>query len=191
MILRIDINDVRVVHHCVQGGVRQVAGKDVRQLFVAHRRELQTYLTRKLRDADLAADLTQETFLRFAEQQGVGTAVVLHARSYLYRMAHNLAVDHIRQKRQKPLYALDDALMEDVASDAPSPEQVTAGQTELALVRKALSELPERSRQVFVLVRVRGLTYRQAAQELSISDSSVQKHLAKAIQHVMQQLRRG
>ena len=43
-------------------------GKDLKRLFLAHRREIQAYLTERLRDADLAADLTQETFLRYAEQ---------------------------------------------------------------------------------------------------------------------------
>ena len=50
-------------------------GKDLKRLFLAHRRELQAYLTRRLRDREMAADLTQETFLRFAEQ-GSRTTIV-------------------------------------------------------------------------------------------------------------------
>jgi hypothetical protein len=65
-----------------------LTGKNFRRLVLAHRRELHAYLTEKLRDCETAADLTQETFLRFAEQ-GRSTAI-LHDRAYLYRTVHNL-----------------------------------------------------------------------------------------------------
>lgn len=166
-----------------------MAGKDIRALFLAHRRELHAYLTRKLRNADTAADLTQETFLRFAECRGGdrGT-VVANARSYLYRTAHNLAVDHLRRERRRKTDTCESAL-DTVLDDGPSPEEIVSGHDELDCVRAAVLELPERTRQVFTLTRIEGLTYRQAAERLQICDSSVQKHLAKATKHVMQRLR--
>lgn len=159
-------------------------------MFLAHWAELLAYLTRKLRDAEAAADLTQETFLRFTEQHEAGmTAAVVNQRAYLYRMAHNLAVDHVRQSRREMTDPVPDDVLGDIPHDHPTPEQAVSGQDELARVRAALQELPERTRQVFFLTRVEGMTYRAVARQLSISDSSVQKHLAKAIKHVMQRLR--
>lgn len=167
-----------------------MSSKDIKRLFLAHRRELHAYLTRKLRDAEAAADLTQETFLRFAEQHKAGSAaVIVHERSYLYRTAHNLAVDHVRQQRHEQTDAFPDEALAEIPHDHPSPEQAVAGRDELDRVRAALLELPERTRQVFALARIEGLTYREVAERLEISDSSVQKHLAKAIKHVMQRLR--
>lgn len=164
--------------------------RDIKRLFLAHRGELLAYLTRKLRDTELAADLTQETFLRFTEQQRAGTtAAVMHERAYLYRTAHNLAVDHLRQAQREQTEVVPDDALDDIPHDHPTPEQTVAGQHELAQVRAALQELPERTRQVFFLTRVEGMTYRAVAERLCISDSSVQKHLAKAIKHVMQRLR--
>jgi RNA polymerase sigma-70 factor (ECF subfamily) len=165
-----------------------LASKDIKALFLAHRRELQAYLTRKLRDAETAADLTQETFLRFAEQGQGGAAAVSHARAYLYRTAHNLAVDHVRRQRRERTEAASDAALADVPEDRPSAEQVVGGRDDLDRLRDALLELPERTRQVFALVRIEGLTYRESAERLEISDSSVQKHLAKAVKHVMQRI---
>ncbi len=164
---------------------------DLRRLFLAHGREVRAYLTRKLRDAETAADLTQETFLRFAEQHRPesGGAAVLHQRSYLYRTAHNLAVDHMRQRQRERTDLMPDDLLSCIADERPSPERQAAGHDELSRVRDALLELPERTRQVFALVRIEGLTYRETAERLDISDSSVQKHLAKAIKHVMQRFR--
>lgn len=162
---------------------------DIKALFLAHRRELQTYLTQKLRDGETAADLTQEAFLRFAEQGPAGTAAVAQPRAYLYRTAHNLAVDHVRrqQRERTDPTAPDD--MAGIADDLPSPERAAAAHSDISTVRGALLELPERTRQVFALARIEGLTYAEVARRLQISDSSVQKHLARAIKHVMQRLR--
>jgi RNA polymerase sigma-70 factor (ECF subfamily) len=166
-----------------------VADKDIRALFLAHRRELQAYLTHKVRDGETAAELTQQAFLRFAEQGSSGAASVVHPRSYLYRTAHNLAVDHVRRQRRERTDPVPVDDMEGVADERPSPERVAGGLSDVAAARDALLELPERTRQVFALTRIEGLTYGEVARRLQISDSSVQKHLAKAVKHVMQRLR--
>jgi RNA polymerase sigma factor (sigma-70 family) len=166
-----------------------LANKDIKSLFLAHRRELQAYLTRKLRDGEAAADLTQEAFLRFAER-GTGTpATVAHPRAYLYRTAHNLAVDHVRRSRREETDLPPPVELTEIADENASPERSADARGELARVRAALLELPERTRQVFVLIRIDHLTYGEVAERLEISSSSVQKHLAKAIKHVMQRLR--
>jgi RNA polymerase sigma-70 factor (ECF subfamily) len=166
-----------------------VAGKDIRTLFLEHRQELQVYLTRKLRDGQIAAELTQEVFLRFAEQGDAEQAAISHPRSYLYRTAHNLAVDHLRRQRRGPVGSMPDEEIVGIADDRPTPERIAGDRSDVAAAREALLELPERTRQVFALTRIEGLTYAEAASRLQISSSSVQKHLAQAIRHVMLKLR--
>lgn len=167
-----------------------MATKNIKELFLVHRREVQAYLAKKLRDTDAAADLTQETFLRFTEQlQDNPATIITHERSYLYRTAHNLAIDHVRRQQREKLDTVDDEVLLDIADEAPTPEQIANGQTELEVVQRAMAELPERTRQIFTLVRIEGLSYREVATRLDISDSSVQKHVAKAIKQVMHALR--
>lgn len=164
--------------------------KDLRRLFLAHRRELHAFLTRKLRDATLAADLTQETFLRFAEFRAGNPAVAIsHERSYLYRTAYNLAVDHLRREGQARFADNADDALAGIPDDMPVPEAVVSGRNELDRIQTLLAELPERTRQVVTLARLEGLTYQEVADRLEISTSSVQKHLAQATRHVMQRLR--
>lgn len=168
-----------------------MATRDLKGLFLAHRRELHAFLTRKLRDADIAADLTQETFLRLAEfREGNPAVAIAHERSYLYRTAHNLAVDHLRREGRARTEPVADHEIAEIPGDAPLPEQIVSGRDELGRIRKALLELPERTRQVFALARIEGLIYQDVADRLGISTSSVQKHLARATRHVMLRLRR-
>jgi RNA polymerase sigma factor (sigma-70 family) len=166
-----------------------VTGKTLKGLFLAHRRELHAYLTNKLKDTETAADLTQEAFLRYAEQNAAGDANVAHGRSYLYRTAHNLAIDHVRQKarRKTDAFAHDD--MAEIADDQPTQEEQTDARQKLERLQAAVAELPARTRQIFVLNRIEGLNYAETAERLGISESSVQKHLAKALLHVTQRLR--
>lgn len=158
-------------------------------LFLAHRGELQAYLMKQLRNAEAAADLTQETFLRYAERGPAAVASIANERSYLYRTAHNLAVDYIRQQsRRRTDLTAGDAFAE-IADDRPSLEEEAAARQRLAQLSAILSDLPDLTREIFVLNRLEGLTYAQVAARLSISDSSVQKHLAKALALVTRRLR--
>lgn len=166
-----------------------MANAPLKRLFLAHFRELQAYLTERLRDPEAAADLTQETFLRYAERGD--SAAIVHERSYLYRTAHNLAVDHLRQNASRRTDALAPEDMAHVADDRPGIEATASARQELARLRALIEALPERTRRIFVLNRVDGLTYAQVARHLGISESSVQKHLAVALRHVMRHSRRG
>jgi RNA polymerase sigma factor (sigma-70 family) len=81
-----------------------MAEKEIKSLFLAYYNELRHYLTKKFQDKDLADDLTQETFLHYSEYNRTHpSAVILHKRSYLYRTAHNLAVDYIRRQQREQL----------------------------------------------------------------------------------------
>ncbi len=165
-------------------------GKNIKELFVAHGRGLQAYLTGKLRDAETAADLTQEVFARFAERERAGgAAAIVSDRFYLYRMARNLAIDHLRRQRSGIAVAVAPDALDRFADQMPSPERTAQDSGEVRRVRAALAELPERTRHVVFLARLEGLTHREVARRLLISESSVQKHLAKATQHVMKRLR--
>src|SRR5690606_14984148 len=108
----------------------------------------------------MAADLTQETFIRFAEQtRDNPTATITHTRSYLYRTAHNLVVDYLRQQKRMLTDSVAPEDLLEVVDESPSPEQIVSGKNDLAIARAALLELPERTREIFVLVRLEGLTY--------------------------------
>lgn len=168
---------------------RIVTDNPLIRLFQSYRAELQTYLTRRLRDPELAADLTQEAFLRYAEHPPAMAGEIRNNRSYLYRTAHNLAVDHIRKSARDRTDMPGDPVMAALPDDHPGQEIQTADRQNLRQLRAVLDELPDRTRQVFALNRIEGLSYQQVAQRMGISESSVQKHLARALLHATRRLR--
>lgn len=165
-----------------------MAEKALTRLYATHRRGIRAYLHSRLGgDAAVADELTQEAFLRLLE--GGGANAVTHGKAWLYRTAHNLAVDHCRQVARRRTDAIDADRMANVADDVPAQDEAAAARQELYHLRIVLEELPERTRQVFVATRIDGLTYGEAAGRLGISESSVQKHLARAVHHVMQRMK--
>lgn len=158
-------------------------------LFQRHRRELHIFLTRKLRDRETAADLTQETFVRMAEQlQRRPERPITHSRSYLYRTASNLAVDHVRRQQRNPNDVCDTNDLPEIPDDLQVPERMIGGRQQLDRVAEAMTRLPPMTREVFHLTRVQGLKYREAARQLGVSESTVQKHLTAALGTVMHHL---
>ena len=91
------------------------------------------------------------------------------------------------ERRRTDTTAHDD--MADIAEDRPSLEDVIDARQRLSHLRAVVAELPQRTRQVFVLHRIEELTYGEVAARLGISESSVQKHLARALRHVMQRIK--
>lgn len=79
-------------------------------------------------------------------------------------------------------------MLDEIAEPGPGLEEQAITERSLQQLRDAVAELPERTQQIFRLNRLEGLTYAEVARRLGISDSSVQKHLAKALAHVMRRL---
>ncbi|MFT4052886.1 MAG: RNA polymerase sigma factor [Novosphingobium sp.] len=164
-----------------------MAQNALKRLYLTHRRSIQDYLMRKLRDSALAADLTQDTFLRLAEHGRLEN--VSNPRSYLYRTAHNLAVDHVRRPEKRFITQSEDSVLETVAEDVPAIDDAVAARHMLERLQHIVGELPERTRHVFVLIKIDGLSYPETARRIGISESSVQKHLRMALAHVIQRMK--
>ena len=138
-------------------------------------RDLRGHLRLRLRDAHDADDVVQETFLRVWRSRGAQT--IENPRSYLFRVANNIATDRLRERRRWQW--TDDTAIPD-AGDILSPERTVAAREELALVQQAIDRLPEDCRRAFLL-RLEGASHAEIAAAIGISRSMVEKHLANAL----------
>lgn len=140
--------------------------------------ELRHFVWQRTGSATLADDVAQETWVRATTTTA---AMPDNPRAYLYRMAGNLAVDHVRRQKSQIGAISDTDWPNQIATPDPAPDRVVAARQELAILNEAVRDLPERCRMVFLLYRGRGLTMRQIATQLGISEKTVEKHIARAM----------
>jgi RNA polymerase sigma-70 factor (ECF subfamily) len=143
--------------------------------------ELRSFLTRRVGCPDVAADIVQDTFVRLAMRSERDQHT--NPRALVFRVAANLATDHVRHQRIRDKFdagSIDDFA---VASSAPAPDAVIAARQEDVLLKHAIALLPEKRRMVFLLRMSQELSYGQIAERLGISVSAVEKHMSKAIVH--------
>jgi RNA polymerase sigma factor (sigma-70 family) len=152
------------------------------QSFAEHRDALLRFLNRRLKNAALAEDLIQETWLRAANSQALasGAAAIDNPRSYLFRIASNLVLDHQRHVGHGiELQATDEAAA--IADPQPSPEDIVLYRSEFARLLEVIDGLSPRCREVFRLCRFESLSHAEIAERLGISRSTVVSHMVNAL----------
>lgn len=159
--------------------------KTILEGFAASYKELSRYLSRRFGSNVEAEDVLQDTFLRL--QNVSAEAEIKNPRSYLFRMASNQATDHIRARQafDRRFSLAEDP---DCADERPSPETVVDYRQRLDLLERAVSDLPPRQRQVFLMHKIDGLSHAEIARELGISKSAVEKLVMKALAHLRDRL---
>lgn len=133
------------------------------------------WLTRR----DDGDDLLQDAYLRLSGQPEFPDNV----EAFLVRVAVNRGRDAHRRERTQAVHSQelpDLATMDMVADPAPIQDETLIARERLARVQEGLARLPPRTRQVFLMQRLDGMRYRDIAATLLISQSAVEKHMAKA-----------
>ena len=130
-------------------------------------------------------DLLQDLYLKISAVDS--SAEVREPRAYLYRLASNLMMDRWRSGRRS---TARDGAWRDIAhvsgptedmDDAPSAEAVVAARQRLAKLMTALDALPDKTRTIFRLHKFQDLSYAEVAEKLSVSKSTVEKHMMSAL----------
>jgi len=139
-----------------------------------------------LRAADAAEDAVQEALLKVWRQ---GNAVDLdNLLPYLFRAVRNQCITALRRRRRWRDVALDRTDLS-LATDPTTLPSTGLEMTDLATaVHRAIDELPEQCRLVFLLSREQELTYNQIAQTLAISPKTVEAQMGKAFRLLRQRL---
>lgn len=150
--------------------------------------DLRRYVRSQLRNIksghDIEADdVVQETFLRVWSSRN--KSGIRNANGYLFRTARNLVIDIGRRRTAQPVdidsSRLDEPAVKAAATTRLSAERCASGQEDLTIVLAAIGQLPERCRSAFYLQRTTGYTYAEVAGVLNMSESTVQKHVARAL----------
>lgn len=130
---------------------------------------------RLTRRAD-SEDLLHDAYVRMAAR----TAKPDNEEAFLVRAAVNRGRDAYRREKVRGGSDGDDAL-DRLHDHAPMQDEAIIVRARLKRVSEGIDRLPPRTREVFLLQRMENLKYREIAERLNISQSGVEKHMAKAM----------
>lgn len=157
-----------------------IAPRRIGALLEAHRSALNSYFRRRTRSREDAEDYVQEVYLRILAAD-VDQDKVKSLRGFLFRAASNLLIDKHRRRRASMEAAhcpLDEAIIDDGTND---PERILLGRDSLQSLGEALKSLSPTARDAFMLVRVEGLSHREAAERLDIETKAVSRHIERSL----------
>lgn len=144
------------------------------ELFERWKRPLLRYLDRMMRDASVAEELVQETFLRVYRARDRYVADAKFS-TWLYRIATNLALNELRKPARRHRHASTDDLEGSLELRTPhqSPEEIAHLRRLGSVVGDEFAELPERQRVALWLCAVEGFSYLEIADVMETTTKSV------------------
>lgn len=140
---------------------------------------LERFLRRNWRDVDEIADLRQEVYARVFDS--CANTRPESAQAFVLTTARNLLIDRARRAQivSFETYADMDALVPTL--DELSPERHLAARSELKLLQIALNLLPARCREVVELRKIEGLSQREVASRMGITEDTVERQVSKGV----------
>ncbi|GAA0440807.1 RNA polymerase sigma factor YlaC [Lentibacillus halophilus] len=145
------------------------------------------YILKMIHDAQQAEDLLQDTFIKAYTYLMRGKDVD-YPKTFLYRTAHNLTIDHIR--KHKPIRMIKD-FFNNREDPGPSVEDVIEIQESSQELFDALYSLKANYRQVIILRRVEEFSVKDTAEILGWTESKVKSTLFRGLQKLEEKLQKG
>lgn len=147
----------------------------IEQLFALHHGEIYAYIYRMVRDADVAADFAQDTFIKAYKAQD-SLEDRAKARAWLYSIAHRVVLDEMRRRRIVRFLPWTG----ESHGAAPSAEHLAMEMRLSGPLARALARIPERQRAALLLAEVNDLTGLELAESLGISHVAARALLTRA-----------
>lgn len=147
-----------------------------------YRRVLMAFFLRRVASRAEAEDLTHDALVRLAM---AAPLTIDNPNAYVFQVAANLLRDRKRRDRVRNNYLASLCEPERGHIEARDPLRAAASTELLHAVRAALQELPSRTRNIFLSYRLKRVTKREIAEFYRISSSAVDKHLMRAMAHIV------
>jgi len=126
-------------------------------------------------------DILQEVFVKiWLNRQKIGNAETFNA--YIFTITKNEVLNLIRSNHKDQAFR-DELFLRSVAEEYHTPNPVEFDEIK-AGIDKIVMSLPEKRQQVFNLSRTEGLSNKEIAQQLNISEKTVEDHITHAIRHI-------
>lgn len=130
----------------------------------------------------LSEEILQTAYLKIWEKRHQIAPQFIAFKSYLYTTIRNLVIKEYRRQVAEQDLLLQFKQLQQETSEVSDTEEL------LAKVHQLVNTLPTKQQEVFRLVKLEGKTYRETASALSIAESTVEKHIIKALRTLRERL---
>jgi RNA polymerase sigma-70 factor (ECF subfamily) len=171
-----------------QGARRSVKPETITDQLQFNRRwrpALMSYFLRRVGNHAEAEDLTQDVFARLLAS---GAEAQAH-HGYVFQVASNLLADRARRAKIRSAYRDDLKSDPEQGIEALDPHRLAASREAIAIFRRNLAGLPERTRIMFTLYRIEEMSLDEIADTFGVSKSAVKKHVHAAMITMMRRMR--
>jgi RNA polymerase sigma factor (sigma-70 family) len=155
-----------------------------------YRDPLIRYFSRRGVSGSAVEDMAHDCFTRLFAL--TGHHQIENEEAYIFQTASSVLADSARRARRHQVVrhvCLDDAFFDCVPSDAPGPDRVLDGKEAFSRFQAAFKELKPKTREIFLLNRLEGLTYTQIAVRYRLTQSAIEKHMIGALAHLRKRLK--
>lgn len=150
-------------------------------LYYSHVEQLKYFVLRTAKSSALAEDVVHDTFIKIWENRARVDSKQPF-KPYLYTIARRHLMNLLKRARHEV------CIMEEIKKSIKYDEHATDLSIEYAesnsMFNEAINRLPDQRKEVFIRCRIQGLTYKQAAAELGISESTVNNQMVKALKSI-------
>jgi RNA polymerase sigma-70 factor (ECF subfamily) len=140
---------------------------------------LMRFLQYNWRNESEALDFRQEIYVRVYE--AAKKQIPESPKQFLFTTARNLLTDRMRQARVVPLDTSTNLDAVEIEGEAPGPDRIVMARDELRRVQTALDQIQPRWREAIILGRIEGLSRKEIAQRMGVSDGTVAQYLTHGI----------
>ena len=158
--------------------------KAFRAFFESTHEQVFGFALKHAKEKKQAEDIVQQAYIQLWEKRETIEPFELKYKAYLFTIVRNLIIKEYKRilAEQEILHVFHQTMD---TSESRIDETV---KVLLSEIKNKVSDLPKRQRQVFQLVKYNGMTYKEAAKILEISESTVEKHISQALNTLKQQL---
>ena len=160
-----------------------VVKKTVANIFINYTVQIKQYISRIVHPDDID-DIVQETFVRSYEAELKHE--IKYARSFMLKTARNLALNHVNKWDNKFKDPIEDITVPTVHLTTQDFEQEFESKERFLQFCRATEKLTGNVRKSFILKKVYGFSQKEIAEYLKLSESTVEKHVAKGLLQCVQ-----
>ncbi|MDO8411816.1 MAG: sigma-70 family RNA polymerase sigma factor [Phenylobacterium sp.] len=153
-----------------------------------HEADVRRWLSHGGWSRDEIDDIVQDAYCRIAALASIDH--IQNGRAYLFQTIRSVVTDRLRQARVVSIARTTELATLDVLDHAPSAERVVAGRLELRRVQAVIQSLPERCSTIFMMRRVDGLSQREIARRLGVTENVVEAQAARGLRLILTALTR-